>query len=149
MCTVSAVKPCPLRLAPARSLMNHTASCTRKVEAWRTFTTATWCTWLIFSGLSPLHGVLNMLWLELMESKVRGNLHLVNHRMLEAYPGYIWRELHYLQSLLFPTVSKLLKHTEQLSLRCPLLHAFTWPARKNTANQNLLRQSFIAYIFRS
>jgi hypothetical protein len=30
-----------------------------------------------------------------------------------------------------------------------LLHAFTRLARKNTANQNLLRQNFIAYIFRS
>jgi hypothetical protein len=30
-----------------------------------------------------------------------------------------------------------------------LLHAFSRPARKNTANQNLLRQNFIAYIFRS
>ena len=29
------------------------------------------------------------------------------------------------------------------------LHAFSRPARKNAANQNLLRQSFIAYIFRS
>jgi hypothetical protein len=29
------------------------------------------------------------------------------------------------------------------------LHAFTRPARKNAANRNLLRQSFIAYIFRS
>jgi hypothetical protein len=30
-----------------------------------------------------------------------------------------------------------------------ILHAFSRPARKNTANRNLLRQSFIAYIFRS
>jgi hypothetical protein len=30
-----------------------------------------------------------------------------------------------------------------------LLHAFSRPARKNAANRNLLRQSFIAYIFRS
>jgi hypothetical protein len=30
-----------------------------------------------------------------------------------------------------------------------LLHAFSRPARKNTTNRNLLRQSFIAYIFRS
>jgi hypothetical protein len=30
-----------------------------------------------------------------------------------------------------------------------LLHAFSRPARKNTTNQNLLRQNFIAYIFRS
>jgi hypothetical protein len=30
-----------------------------------------------------------------------------------------------------------------------LLDAFSRPARKNTANQNLLRQNFIAYIFRS
>jgi len=29
------------------------------------------------------------------------------------------------------------------------LPAFTRPARKNAANRNLLRQSFIAYIFRS
>ena len=30
-----------------------------------------------------------------------------------------------------------------------LLHAFSRPARKNATNQNLLRQNFIAYIFRS
>ena len=30
-----------------------------------------------------------------------------------------------------------------------LLHAFSRPARKDAANQNLLRQNFIAYIFRS
>ena len=30
-----------------------------------------------------------------------------------------------------------------------VLPAFSRPARKNAANQNLLRQSFIAYIFRS
>ena len=30
-----------------------------------------------------------------------------------------------------------------------LLDAFSRPARKNTTNQNLLRQNFIAYIFRS
>jgi hypothetical protein len=30
-----------------------------------------------------------------------------------------------------------------------LLHTFSRPARKNAANQNLLRQNFIAYIFRS
>ena len=30
-----------------------------------------------------------------------------------------------------------------------LLHAFSRPARKDTTNQNLLRQNFIAYIFRS
>jgi hypothetical protein len=30
-----------------------------------------------------------------------------------------------------------------------VLHAFSRPARKNTTNQNLLRQNFIAYIFRS
>ena len=30
-----------------------------------------------------------------------------------------------------------------------LLHAFSRPARKNAANRNLLRQNFIAYIFRS
>jgi hydroxylamine reductase (hybrid-cluster protein) len=30
-----------------------------------------------------------------------------------------------------------------------VLHAFSQPARKNTANRNLLRQNFIAYIFRS
>jgi hypothetical protein len=30
-----------------------------------------------------------------------------------------------------------------------LLNAFSRPARKNTTNQNLLRQNFIAYIFRS
>jgi hypothetical protein len=29
------------------------------------------------------------------------------------------------------------------------LHAFSRPARKNATNQNLLRQNFIAYIFRS
>jgi hypothetical protein len=32
---------------------------------------------------------------------------------------------------------------------CFFLHAFTRLARKNTANQNLLWQNFIAYIFRS
>ena len=36
-----------------------------------------------------------------------------------------------------------------LSVGASLLHAFSRPARKNAANQNLLRQSFIAYIFRS
>jgi hypothetical protein len=30
-----------------------------------------------------------------------------------------------------------------------VLHAFLRPARKNATNQNLLRQNFIAYIFRS
>jgi hypothetical protein len=30
-----------------------------------------------------------------------------------------------------------------------LLDAFSRPARKNTTDQNLLRQSFISYIFRS
>jgi hypothetical protein len=30
-----------------------------------------------------------------------------------------------------------------------LLDAFSRPARKDATNQNLLRQSFIAYIFRS
>jgi hypothetical protein len=30
-----------------------------------------------------------------------------------------------------------------------VLHAFSRPARKDAANQNLLRQNFIAYIFRS
>jgi hypothetical protein len=30
-----------------------------------------------------------------------------------------------------------------------VLHAFSRPARKDAANRNLLRQSFIAYIFRS
>jgi hypothetical protein len=30
-----------------------------------------------------------------------------------------------------------------------LLIAFSRPARKNTTDQNLLRQNFIAYIFRS
>ena len=35
-------------------------------------------------------------------------------------------------------------HTEGL-----LLDAFSRPARKDATNQNLLRQSFIAYIFRS
>ena len=30
-----------------------------------------------------------------------------------------------------------------------LLNAFSRPARKNTTDQNLLRQNFIAYIFRS
>ena len=30
-----------------------------------------------------------------------------------------------------------------------LLDAFSRPARKNTTDQNLLRQNFIAYIFRS
>jgi hypothetical protein len=30
-----------------------------------------------------------------------------------------------------------------------VLHAFSRPARKNATNQNLLRQNFIAYIFRS
>jgi len=30
-----------------------------------------------------------------------------------------------------------------------VLHAFSRPARKNAANQNLLQQNFIAYIFRS
>ena len=34
-------------------------------------------------------------------------------------------------------------------MKCCLLHTFTQPARKNAANRNLLRQSFIAYIFRS
>jgi hypothetical protein len=33
--------------------------------------------------------------------------------------------------------------------KAPFLHAFSRPARKNTTNQNLLRQNFIAYIFRS
>ena len=33
--------------------------------------------------------------------------------------------------------------------RHQLLHAFSRPARKDTTNQNLLRQNFIAYIFRS
>ena len=33
--------------------------------------------------------------------------------------------------------------------RHQLLNAFSRPARKNTTNQNLLRQNFIAYIFRS
>jgi flagellar biosynthesis GTPase FlhF len=33
--------------------------------------------------------------------------------------------------------------------RHQLLPAFTRPARKNATNQNLLRQNFIAYIFRS
>jgi hypothetical protein len=32
---------------------------------------------------------------------------------------------------------------------CLFLHAFSRPARKNAANRNLLRQNFIAYIFRS
>jgi hypothetical protein len=40
----------------------------------------------------------------------------------------------------------LLLHSRLYSL---LLNAFSRPARKNTTNQNLLRQSFIAYIFRS
>jgi hypothetical protein len=34
-------------------------------------------------------------------------------------------------------------------LHVPVLHAFSRPARKDAANQNLLRQNFIAYIFRS
>jgi hypothetical protein len=33
--------------------------------------------------------------------------------------------------------------------RGDFLHAFTRPARKDATNQNLLRQNFIAYIFRS
>jgi hypothetical protein len=37
----------------------------------------------------------------------------------------------------------------QLYFNKTFLHAFSRPARKNAANQNLLRQSFIAYIFRS
>jgi hypothetical protein len=37
-------------------------------------------------------------------------------------------------------------HGEDMRL---FLHAFSRPARKNAANRNLLRQNFIAYIFRS
>jgi hypothetical protein len=37
----------------------------------------------------------------------------------------------------------------QTKQRKVLLDAFSRPARKNTTDQNLLRQSFIAYIFRS
>ena len=36
-----------------------------------------------------------------------------------------------------------------LSCYTLLLHAFSRPARKDATNRNLLRQSFIAYIFRS
>jgi hypothetical protein len=35
------------------------------------------------------------------------------------------------------------------SFKTGFLQAFSRPARKNATNQNLLRQSFIAYIFRS
>jgi hypothetical protein len=38
---------------------------------------------------------------------------------------------------------------ELKKLKTFFLHAFTRPARKDAANQNLLRQNFIAYIFRS
>jgi hypothetical protein len=34
-------------------------------------------------------------------------------------------------------------------VRSSILHAFSRPARKDTTNQNLLRQNCIAYIFRS
>jgi hypothetical protein len=46
------------------------------------------------------------------------------------------------------TVKKLKTYIEKLYRRV-LLDAFSRPARKNTTDQNLLRQSFIAYIFRS
>jgi hypothetical protein len=36
-----------------------------------------------------------------------------------------------------------------MSIRPQILHTFSRPARKNATNWNLLRQSFIAYIFRS
>jgi hypothetical protein len=39
-------------------------------------------------------------------------------------------------------------HRDDIS-RNTLLHAFSRPARKNATNRNLLRQNFIAYIFRS
>jgi hypothetical protein len=48
----------------------------------------------------------------------------------------LWKNLHRL----------LQKHKMKQSL---LLDAFSRPARKNTTDQNLLRQSFISYIFRS
>jgi hypothetical protein len=38
---------------------------------------------------------------------------------------------------------------EHSSIAGGVLHAFSRPARKNATNRNLLRQSFIAYIFRS
>jgi hypothetical protein len=41
------------------------------------------------------------------------------------------------------------KHPADLVLALLLLDAFSRPARKDATNQNLLRQSFIAYIFRS
>jgi hypothetical protein len=40
-------------------------------------------------------------------------------------------------------------HDNALKNDTLLLDAFSRPARKNTTDQNLLRQSFIAYIFRS
>ena len=41
------------------------------------------------------------------------------------------------------------KFVYYFSVNIIILHAFARPARKNTTNRNLLRQSFIAYIFRS
>jgi hypothetical protein len=41
------------------------------------------------------------------------------------------------------------KHMELEKIILMLLDAFSRPARKNTTDQNLLRQNFIAYIFGS
>jgi hypothetical protein len=42
-----------------------------------------------------------------------------------------------------------LHNLQLLASNGSILHAFLRPARKNAANRNLLRQNFIAYIFRS
>lgn len=42
--------------------------------------------------------------------KSGGNLHLVNHRILEIHPWHIWRDLHYLVPLPLPTVCKAGSH---------------------------------------
>jgi hypothetical protein len=48
-----------------------------------------------------------------------------------------------------PKPGEVVNVSPRLHSETAFLHAFSRPARKNTTNRNLLRQSFIAYIFRS
>jgi hypothetical protein len=67
--------------------------------------------------------------------------------------GHGEEEVYFILQLLVSASSRQVREgTESKNLEVRIdavLNAFSRPARKNTTNQNLLRQNFIAYIFRS
>lgn len=77
----------------------------------------TWCASLISWYPMLLYAQLNLLQLELLDTEEQRQFTSCKPQNTDTHPWHIWRDLHYLGPLPLPTVSKVLKHAEQLSLK--------------------------------